>query len=581
MIRNLRKGIRGNWLILSLTALLCLLLLFSLAAELRPVEHGVDELLAFRIQTDDTRLPVRCWLNDDTCTVFLPSYASLARTTAVIAGGERILLDGKVLSDGMSCGSFALGTEYVLLVGERAPLRFRFLKSENIASMFLSTRSGSMDELHQDKTHRENADIVLLSADGVLDYHTPYTDQIRGHGNSTWELEKKSYNLYLGLDAPLLGLPAAGKFVLISNAIDDTCMRNRLIYDFAASLGSYPGFSPGCEYVDLYLNGDYAGLYLLCEKPDVSSLSRSLSPERFLFELTAYGSVEDRRCFVQNEGVFIEIHAPDPCTDVEKAALETRLQTFQSSLLSSGHSGIAASDDTWLDVIDLDSWARKYLIEEVFENADAGFYSQYFFWDRSSDRIFAGPCWDYDGAIGMFEHFPNCFLAQRFWLNAGHYSPWYGTLCQKDVFRARVMELYRSEFAPALDRLIQTTIPALAGRLETALELNRIRWYDAIDDVSVSIAEMTDYLERRIAFLNSAWLDGIEYHTITLRRTPGAVFLYYCIADGEPCSSLPTPEDLGADSSVWYVEHSGRAFDPETVITGDLVLTAYSPAAAD
>ena len=578
MIQSLRKIIRRYWLLLSLTALLCLLILSGLAAELRPAERGIEERLAFRIQTEDTRLPVRCWLKDDTCTVFLPSYASLDRTTAEITGGERILLDGKALSDGMSCGSFALGTEYELSVGDRTPLRFQFLRSENVSAMFLSTRSGSMDELHRSKAHRENADIVILSADGTLDYHTSFTDQIRGHGNSTWDLEKKSYNLYLGKAASLLGLSAAKKYVLISNAIDDTCMRNRLIYDFASSLGSYPGFSPGCEYVDLFLNGDYAGLYLLCEKPELTMIDLDLGRESMLFELTAYGSVEDRQCFIQNEGVFVEIHTPDPCTDDQKAALEARLQTFQSALLSSGSSGGTASDDdTWLRDIDLDSWARKYLIEEIFENADAGFYSQYFFWDRASDRIFAGPCWDYDGAIGMFEHFPNCFLAQRAWLNAGHYSPWYGALWQQDAYRARVLELYRSEFAPALDRLIQSTVPELSDRLGTALELNRIRWYDAIDDVSVSVAD----LKRRIDFLNSAWLDGVAYHTVTLRRTPGAVFLYYCIADGESCSALPTPEDLGADGTVWYLEDSGRVFDPETVITGDLVLTAYDPSATE
>ena len=573
MIRSWRNLTGKYWLFLILTLLLCLLLIFSLAVERNSDEPDIEEILTFRVLTEDAKLPVHCWLKDDTCTVFLPSCSSLDRTMVELASGVQVQLGGKPLFDGMDCGVFDLDTDYELRVDDHVRLHFRFLKSENLPSMFLSTRSGSMDALHRDKSLKEHADLILLSPEGVLDYHTPFTDQIRGHGNSTWELDKKSYNLYLGQKASLLGLPDSKKYVLISNAIDDTNMRNRLIYDFAGQLGSYAGFSPACEYVDLFLNGDYAGLYLLCEKPGLSSVGLNLPTGAVLFEVTAYGSADDRQCISQNEGMFIEIHSPDPCPDDVKNALGVRLRTLQTSLLSS------SEDSSWMDQIDLDSWARKYLIEEIFENADAGFYSQYFFWDRSSDRIFAGPCWDYDGAIGMFDQFPNCFLAQRAYLNAGHYSPWYGALWQKSSYRSYVRALYREEYVPALNALIQMTVPALSDRLSTALELNRIRWYDAIDDVSVSISEMTDYLERRMAFLNSAWIDGVEYHTLTLRRSPGAVFLYYCVADGASCSDLPSPEALGTGGEVWYLEGSGETFDPETVITEDLVLTAYDPAA--
>ena len=65
----------------------------------------------------------------------------------------------------------------------------------------------------------------------------------------------------------LLEMGSAEKWLLISNVFDDTALRNKVSYDIAEQ------FQVPCTaqlaFVDLYLNGQYAGNYLFAEKVEV------------------------------------------------------------------------------------------------------------------------------------------------------------------------------------------------------------------------------------------------------------------------------------------------------------------------
>ena len=96
---------------------------------------------------------------------------------------------------------------------------------------------------------------------------------IKGRGNSTWNEAvsmgvKKPYKLKLATKANLLGLGKVGNgknkhWVLLANMIDHTNMRNEITYDFSRDMGLDCAMSS--TGVVLILNGEYEGLYQLCE----------------------------------------------------------------------------------------------------------------------------------------------------------------------------------------------------------------------------------------------------------------------------------------------------------------------------
>ena len=87
---------------------------------------------------------------------------------------------------------------------------------------------------------------------------------IRGRGNTSWtNMPKKSYKIEFIDKQSMLGMPKDRDWALIANYADKTLMRNYLMYHLSAELDAY--YAPRCEFVEVYLNKEYLGVYLLTE----------------------------------------------------------------------------------------------------------------------------------------------------------------------------------------------------------------------------------------------------------------------------------------------------------------------------
>lgn len=86
---------------------------------------------------------------------------------------------------------------------------------------------------------------------------------IKLRGNSTKNLPKHPYHIKLENKTDLFGMGANKHWVLLANAIDHTLIRNKLLYDFSNDLGA--SYAAESENVVLVLNGEYQGVYQLCE----------------------------------------------------------------------------------------------------------------------------------------------------------------------------------------------------------------------------------------------------------------------------------------------------------------------------
>ena len=555
-------------LLLILTAAICV---FA-ETRMKPTESYGQTGIAFRIPAGDKEEIISWWSNDDgQAFVFLPSYAELKDLRVILRKGTHAMIGDMELSDGMDCGCFDPDTEYEMTVQNQSPMVVRFVRSGNLPTMFIHTVSGTEETIHTQRNVWEYAQLCVMDAEGKTDYRGEL-DEISGRGSGTWFFEKKSYNLKLNGSADLLGMGAGKKWALLANVIDESHLRNKLIYDFAREIGSYSGFAPNCEHVDVYLNGTYVGLYLLTEKAEIAENRVEADPEVILFEVDALGRSERMLLpFVLDWGTAVGIKSPESCTEQERDLLMNDIFAFQDTLLDE------SKGEEALQFIDLESWTRRYLIDEIFENYDGGCHSQYFFRDQrdgKDNRIIAGPCWDYDNcADGWFmaKQNPRCFLMQRMWKNEGEHTPWYGTLMKKETFRDRVLELYRNELSAKVRHLMEVQLPEEAAFLQKALKMNAIRW--SLADPAEAIQHFHDFMEERIDFLDSAWIDGVEYRTVTAKSIWD--YRYYCTQPGTICEDIPMPEELGVEEgSVWIREDTGELFDPKSVITEDFTIVS-------
>ena len=311
---------------------------------------------------------------------------------------------------------------------------------------------------------------------------------------------------------------------------------------------------------------------VLTEKIEIAENRVEADPNAMLFEVDAISRFDRMNLpFILDWGIAAGIKSPKSSTEQDRDKLMNRLFLFQDTLQA--ESGGKAA----LQYIDLESWTRRYLIDEIFENFDGGCHSQFFYWDPregKDNRIYAGPCWDFDNCADSWSEAkqnPRCFPMLRIWKNDSEHTPWYGTLMEQSAFRNRVTELYRTELSAKLHRLLQVDIEEETALIQTALNLNALRWNLA--DPTEAIRHFHDFMEERIAFLDSAWIDGIEYRTVTAKSIGD--YRFYCTTPGEVCEDIPTPEELGMErGTIWIREDNGETFDRKMPIWEDLTIIA-------
>lgn len=346
-----------------------------------------------------------------------------------------------------------------------------FTQSGGVATMFLDTASGSMDYVNQSRDNSEGGTLCLYTPEGALDCFAG-VQELAGRGNSTWDAEKKPYRLKLAAQQNLLGMGAAKDWILLSNAFDSSHIRNKITYDFARGLGA--AYSPEAQWVDLYGNGEYLGLYLLTERNQIHT-QRVAIPENESFlismEWPARTQWEQFPSVLSDRGNLLMIR--------QNALGQERLrQVWQSAenaiFADDGIDPVTAKTRDAL--IDVDSWAEQYLLREVFADGDAGAMSQFFYYTESDGKVYAGPLWDMDNTLNCWGNQPsNVITAGRRHIWGPDFQPVFYALCQKEAFRQRVVALYYERFRPLLTELLAGGIDAYAGQVSQAAAMDAAR----------------------------------------------------------------------------------------------------------
>lgn len=238
----------------------------------------------------------------------------------------------------------------------------------------------------------------------------------QGRGNFTWTLPKKGYAFELqdsggnGLDVSILGLPPGSDFALYACYPDKTCMRNALVFALGQELGVW---SPRTRFVELILDGDYKGLYMVWERVrrdntrcDVDKPAKTASEGDvsggYILRHEGGGKGQEtidgvnyNRDFATASGRIYTYHYPDvdKLTPEQTAALTGRIQAFEDAMMTD-----PADHAAWIDV---QSWVDHGIVEELTNNWDGYVHSVYMAIEAEEDGglLHMGPLWDFDLAF--------------------------------------------------------------------------------------------------------------------------------------------------------------------------------------
>jgi len=558
------------WLIL--TVFLGSLLLFGLS-------DTAEEELCFYVGDEDRKEIIEIYTSEDGLSyVFLPSYAELDQVTVAFSSDRKLSVGGIELKNGAVCSAFSLDQKYEFRIGEQNGV-IQFCRSANMPTLYIETLSGDMKHIYADKEHKEAASIVLYSPEGDVEY-SDENCLLKGRGNSTWMKAKKPFLLRLSAEVGLLGMGEDANWVLLANTSDESNLHNKVILDMADQV--FEAWTPRCEYVDVYLNGHYNGLYLLAEKVESGKNRLDIDTGAGDFLCTVDFSIRAETLenpFWTEKGRTIAICEPKILSAEEKERIEMLVNQQEQILMSQ-------EDLTQAVLVDIDSWAYKYLVDEIASNTDADLSSSYFYY---SDGVFyGGPVWDYDVAFGntIQTHYPKAFIAKNYWKYGQFNSLYYNALFNNDSFIERVREIYKNDFLPVLTQMVDCDIQQTSDRISLAASMNEIRWPVSVDEKPESVpgtgyintAEtIIHYLRKKIEFLNSALIDEVPYCTVQFEHPIDSGEYFWTVS--VPCGSVLSETDVVNEplypevhSVTWTINDTEEYFDPEKPILKDMVL---------
>lgn len=182
-------------------------------------------------------------------------------------------------------------------------------------------------------------------------------------------------------------------------------MRNKLMYDLA---GQMMDFAPQAKFADVWIDDEYKGTYLVCQRLATGKTSMNLkSEEGILAEVDTFywydteyrfSSEYSPAVFTLKDACADDLGKEDSIAEKSFADFENYVRRFEDLLY--------AEDKDWDQIssmIDVDSFVAFYLLEEFSENPDSCRTSLYMYQDGPNDVLHMGPVWDFDKALGYAQ----------------------------------------------------------------------------------------------------------------------------------------------------------------------------------
>lgn len=241
---------------------------------------------------------------------------------------------------------------------------------------------------------------------------------IERRGESSSGFPKKSWSLELQLEdgtnnnVSIMGFPEENDFVLYAPYSDKTFMRNVLVYTLYLQMGHW---APRCRFVEVLLNGDYRGIYVLMEKikrdedrVDIDKIEDAdiTDPEitgGYIMRRDKTTGMEPYEYWkspvdqVFYEPLTYQYFDPDyyELNEAQRTYIRGYMEEFDEMMSGPDFDDPVNGYRSWIDV---SSFIDMMIINEFSKGLDAYMFSTYFFKQNDADggKLFAGPPWDYN-----------------------------------------------------------------------------------------------------------------------------------------------------------------------------------------
>ena len=364
------------------------------------------------------------------------------------------------------------------------------------------------------------------------DFTTRSLFRIRGHASRNFE--KSPYLLDFvdsngeNRDISVMGMDAHHEWVLNGPYLDKSMVRNYMWYNISGEIMDY---APNVRFCEVFINGDYRGLYIMVEaitdgencRLNLSENVKDNEINGFLLRLdrpteAELESIRDIYSYMErtdslHTDVSIRYPKKPNLTEERRKNIELEYAKFEKALFSYDYD---TEDYGYWNWIDTDNFVDYLLINEFTRNADAGRYSTYIY--REIDEKYKLCVWDFNNAC---DNFPEDVISYD---GLSIYSmTWYFMLIKDEEFVDKVLKRYKELRSTYFnDDYLFEYIDDTLDYLGPAVERNNKRWAasftewqplvpkernlktheEAVDQLKTWLHERGEWLDENIHTLN-------------------------------------------------------------------------------
>jgi hypothetical protein len=297
------------------------------------------------------------------------------------------------------------------------PAKPVMLHSSNLPLVFLNTNGQNLkdDDIIVDFGVIDNGPNRNNINDPKNNYNGKAAAHLRGSSSKMFEknnikVELKDASGVNDVDASLLGMPAESDWILTACYSDKSLLRNALTQHLYSQMGHY---SPRYRFVELVLNGEYFGVYMLMEQikrgKDRVAISKTTPLDnQFPYVTGGYivqiNRTDDPGWYSLHPGIsnnnakfYYQYNYPrsEEITPQQQGYIKAVLDTFENVMASPS---FADPNNGYTRYVRENTFVDYFILNELSKNPDAYRLSTYLYKENAFNggKISIGPVWDYD-----------------------------------------------------------------------------------------------------------------------------------------------------------------------------------------
>lgn len=336
---------------------------------------------------------------------------------------------------------------------------------------------------------------MSINGQGIYDDYKN-TCQIRGRGNTTWTFPKKPYKIKLDDNTPLLGMKAEKDWILLANYLDGMHSLNAVAMKIG-QLMNMP-FTNNIVPVEVVLNGQYQGCYMLTEQIEVKKNRVSIGNDGILLQMDK--NFDDpwqfKSTFYQ---LPVMIMYPELTASEQIAPIKAEFEKLETLVAESNF-----PNNNYTDYVDIESVANYFIVYMLTNNEELNHPKSTYLYKTKVGKWTMGPIWDFDWAFA-FEGTQTYFARpdrSMFWNSSSAGTKFFVRFMADPRIKTLIKQKWE-DFKNNRFNHLYSFIDDYTFTIEGARNRDYQKWRRGSNNFQNDIANLKVWLQNRTNYMNT------------------------------------------------------------------------------